>query len=160
MTAAPDNNPDNNYVTIFTDGACSGNPGVGGWAATLRWRDTVRELSGSDDATTNNRMELTAAICALKALKRPSTVHLYSDSRYVQQGITLWLARWKSNGWRTANKKAVKNDDLWRELDVLNARHTIHWHWLKGHAGQQDNERVDYLAKEAIFAHKKSSDAL
>ncbi|MBC6444669.1 MAG: ribonuclease HI [Alphaproteobacteria bacterium GM202ARS2] len=143
-------------VTIFTDGACSGNPGVGGWAATLRWRGTTRELSGAHGDTTNNRMELTAAIRALQSLDRPSSVHLYSDSRYVQQGITQWLSRWKSNGWRTTSKQDVKNVDLWRELDSLNARHTIRWHWLKGHAGQQDNERVDRLARDAIKAHKKA----
>ncbi len=137
-------------VTIYTDGACEGNPGSGGWAAVLRCGDTSRELSGGAPATTNNRMELTAAIEALRALKRPVPVLMHTDSQYLLNGITEWIPGWKSRGWRTAGKKPVKNADLWRELDKLAAAHTVTWRWVKGHAGNPDNERCDTLANAEI----------
>ena len=137
-------------VELFTDGACSGNPGPGGWAAILRMGERERELSGGEPATTNNRMELMGAIAGLEALKRPCTVHLYTDSRYVLDGATKWIRGWKRNGWRTADKKPVKNMDLWQELDALAQRHVVRWHWVKGHAGHPENERCDELANEAI----------
>ena len=133
-------------VTIHTDGACDGNPGPGGWAAVLRFGDRVRELTGGEPATTNNRMELQAAIAALKALKEPCEVRIFTDSQYLRQGITTWLRIWKGNHWRTAERKAVKNDDLWRQLDEVASKHTVNWQWLKGHAGHTDNERCDQLA--------------
>lgn len=145
-------------VSIWTDGACSGNPGPGGWGALLRWRGHERELSGGAPETTNNRMELTAAIRALEALKRPSPVDLYTDSQYVRMGITEWLPRWRANGWRTADKKPVKNADLWRELDHLAAIHDVSWHWVKGHAGHEENERVDALARGGVAAVRRSGD--
>lgn len=135
-------------VEIFTDGACSGNPGPGGWGVILRHKNTEKELSGGENPTTNNRMELTAVIEALKALKAPCDITLYTDSKYVMDGINQWLPKWKANGWKTANKKsAVKNIDLWQELDTLQTRHQIHWIWVKGHAGHPENERVDKLAR-------------
>jgi len=137
-------------VEIYTDGACSGNPGPGGWGALLRYNGTERELCGGEAETTNNRMELRAAIEALKALKRPCTVHLHTDSTYVKQGITAWIKRWKANGWRTADRKPVKNQDLWEALDEALARHDVHWHWVKGHAGHPENERADELARRGI----------
>ncbi|WP_297296009.1 ribonuclease HI [uncultured Methylovirgula sp.] len=137
-------------VTIWTDGACSGNPGPGGWGAILTFGDHCKELSGGEAATTNNRMELTAAIRALEALKRPCSVDLHTDSAYLRGGITTWLATWKKNGWRTADKKAVKNVELWQELERAAAPHDIRWHWLKGHAGHPMNERADELAREAL----------
>lgn len=133
-------------VTIHTDGACDGNPGPGGWAAVLRFGDRVRELTGGEPATTNNRMELQAAIAALNALKEPCEVSIFTDSQYLRQGITTWLRIWKANHWRTAERKAVKNDDLWRQLDEVASKHTVNWQWLKGHAGHADNERCDQLA--------------
>src|SRR5215475_1138452 len=133
-------------VTIHTDGACDGNPGPGGWAAVLRFGDHARELAGGEPATTNNRMELQAAISALSALKESCEVALFTDSEYLRQGITEWLQRWKTNNWRTVERKAVKNDDLWRQLDEVATRHRVSWHWLKGHAGHADNERCDQLA--------------
>jgi ribonuclease HI len=134
-------------VEIHTDGACSGNPGPGGWGAVLRYGDHVRELSGGDPGpTTNNRMELTAAIRALEALTRPSVVHLHTDSTYVRSGIMSWLAGWKRNGWRTAGRQPVKNADLWQRLDAAVGGHEVHWHWVKGHAGNAGNERADALA--------------
>lgn len=139
-------------VVIYTDGACSGNPGPGGWGALLRYNGHERELSGSDADTTNNRMELMAAIVALETLTRSCAVDLYTDSQYVRQGITQWLVRWKQNGWRTAAKKAVKNADLWQRLDAAVAPHEVHWHWVRGHSGEPDNERVDALARQAIGA--------
>lgn len=139
-------------VTIYTDGACRGNPGPGGWGAVLSWGDHVKELSGAEPATTNNRMELTAAIEALAALKRPCRVELYTDSQYVRKGITEWLTQWKARGWRTADRKPVKNVDLWQALEREIARHTIEWHWVKGHAGVPGNERADRLANDAIDA--------
>ena len=141
---------DNDTVVIYTDGACSGNPGPGGWGALLKYNGSERELSGGEPATTNNRMELMAAIIALETLKRPCQVTLYTDSKYVMQGITEWITRWKQNGWRTAAKKPVKNDDLWRRLDEALADHRIDWQWVKGHAGDEGNERADQLARDAI----------
>jgi ribonuclease HI len=137
-------------IKIYTDGACSGNPGPGGWGALLRWNDHEKELSGGEADTTNNRMEMTAVIMALEALKKPSTVDLYSDSKYVLQGITEWLPGWKARGWKTADKKPVKNQDLWERIDSLIARHDVRFHWVKGHNGHEENERVDKLAVEAI----------
>jgi ribonuclease HI len=133
-------------VVIHTDGACEGNPGPGGWAAVLRFGPHARELTGGEPATTNNRMELQAAIAAFAALKEPCAVTLFTDSEYLRQGITEWLPIWKANRWRTADRKPVKNDDLWRQLDELAARHRVNWQWLKGHAGHLDNERCDQLA--------------
>lgn len=138
-------------VEIYTDGACSGNPGAGGWGALLRWKDVEKELSGAEKDTTNNRMEMTAVIEALQALKRPCNITLYTDSKYVMNGINEWLPNWKKNNWKTANKKtAVKNVDLWQKLDELIAQHEIRWVWVKGHNGNEDNERVDELARNAI----------
>ena len=133
-------------VTIYTDGACSGNPGPGGWGAILRWNGTEKELRGGEPDTTNNRMELMAAIQALEALSRGVSADLYTDSTYVQKGITEWIHGWKKRGWKTAAKKPVKNDDLWRRLDEAVARHDVKWHWVKGHAGHPGNERADELA--------------
>lgn len=140
----------NTPVVIYTDGACRGNPGPGGWGALLRYGDTTRELYGGAHETTNNRMELTAAIEALDALKRACDVQLHTDSSYLRQGITQWLARWKRNGWRTAAKKPVKNVDLWQRLDAACARHEIEWHWVKGHSGDPGNEAADTLANRGI----------
>jgi ribonuclease HI len=154
--ASPETAPDSGTVEIHTDGACSGNPGPGGWAAILRWRDQERELSGGEHLTTNNRMELTAAIAALEALKRPMRVHLYTDSQYLRQGITEWLRGWKARGWLTADKKPVKNQDLWERLDAANARHAVEWRWLKGHAGHELNERADELARREVAAFRSS----
>lgn len=137
-------------VEIFTDGACRGNPGPGGWGAILRFNGTEKELFGAEPLTTNNRMELMAAISALGALKRPCRVSLTTDSKYVQQGITEWLAGWKRKNWKTASRQPVKNVDLWQELDRLAAPHQIQWHWVKGHAGHPENERADQLANRAI----------
>jgi ribonuclease HI len=139
-------------VEIYTDGACRGNPGPGGWAATLQWEGHLRELSGAERDTTNNRMELTAVIRALEALKRSMPVRVYTDSQYVRQGITEWMANWKKRDWRTADKKPVKNRDLWEALDAAAARHQVEWHWVKGHSGVPGNERVDALANAAIDA--------
>ena len=133
-------------VEIFTDGACRGNPGPGGWAALLRTGEKEREISGGEKLTTNNRMELRAAIEALRALKRPCRVELHTDSNYVRDGITKWIHGWKRNGWRTADRKSVKNADLWEELHDTAARHEISWHWVKGHSGHPENDRVDALA--------------
>ena len=137
-------------IEIFTDGACSGNPGAGGWGVILRYGETEKELSGGDAQTTNNRMELTAVIEALKALKRECEITLYTDSRYVMDGVNEWMPNWKKNGWRTTNKKsAVKNLELWQELDSLLSKHKIKWVWVKGHNGHPENERVDKLARDA-----------
>lgn len=135
-------------VEIFTDGACLGNPGPGGWGVLMRWRARERELAGGEPETTNNRMELMAAIQGLEALKRPSAVILTTDSTYVKDGITKWIHGWKKNGWRTAAKKPVKNVDLWQRLDAALAGHDVEWRWVKGHAGHLENERVDDLASE------------
>jgi ribonuclease HI len=137
-------------VEIFTDGACSGNPGPGGWAAILRLGDRERELSGGEASTTNNRMELMGAISGLEALKRPCEVKLYTDSRYVLEGATKWIHGWKRNGWRTADKKAVKNVELWQRLAAAAAPHTVHWAWVKGHSGHAENDRADLLARMEI----------
>lgn len=144
----------NTRTTIYTDGACSGNPGPGGWGALLIHGDAEKELCGGEDDTTNNRMELTAAIEALKALKRPCQVDLYTDSTYVRSGITEWINGWKAKGWRTAAKKPVKNADLWQELDAARERHDIKWHWVKGHAGDPGNERADALANQGMATYK------
>jgi ribonuclease HI len=137
-------------VVIHTDGACSGNPGPGGWGAILEWGGHRREIKGGEAHTTNNRMELMAAISALETLKRPCDVDLHTDSQYLRQGIMSWIHGWKRNGWRTADKKPVKNADLWQRLDGAVARHTVHWHWVRGHSGHDLNERADELAREAI----------
>lgn len=138
-------------IEIFTDGACSGNPGIGGWAALLRYKDIEKELSGGEVETTNNRMELTAVIEALKALKTVCNITLYTDSKYVMSGITEWMPNWKRNNWKTANKKGnVKNVDLWLQLDELIRQHEIRWVWVKGHNGHPENERVDTLARSEV----------
>ena len=142
-------------VDIFTDGACSGNPGPGGWGAILRYGDTVRELNGGEANTTNNRMELLAAISALQALKTPCEVDLYTDSVYVKDGITKWIHGWKKNGWKTADKKPVKNVELWQALEEAQHRHKVNLHWVKGHAGHPENERADELAREGMAPFKK-----
>jgi len=139
-------------IEIYTDGACRGNPGPGGWAALLRIGEHEREISGAEALTTNNRMELTAVIRALEALKRPVEARLYTDSEYVRRGVSEWLPGWKARGWRTAGRKPVKNQDLWQQLDELRLPHRIEWHWVPAHAGVIDNERVDRLANEAIDA--------
>jgi ribonuclease HI len=137
-------------VEIWTDGACSGNPGPGGWGAILRFNGTEKELSGAEALTTNNRMELMAAIAALEALTRPCAVTLTTDSQYVKDGLTTWIHGWKRNGWKTADKKPVKNEDLWKRLDAAAAKHKVTWQWVKGHAGHTENERADALARGAI----------
>lgn len=137
-------------VELYTDGACSGNPGPGGWGALLRYKGTEKELSGAEPETTNNRMELMAAIEGLKAIKRPCPVTLYTDSKYVLQGVTEWMSAWKTRGWKTADKKPVKNQDLWMALDEQVNRHQVTWQWVKGHNGHIENERVDELARMAI----------
>ena len=144
-------------IEIFTDGACSGNPGIGGWGALLRYKDIEKELSGGEKNTTNNRMELTAVIEALKALKTTCNITLYTDSKYVMCGITEWMENWKRNGWRTTNKKSdVKNVDLWQQLDELIKKHEIRWVWVKGHNGHPENERVDTLARSEVTNIKES----
>ena len=139
-------------VEIYADGACRGNPGPGGWGAVLRFRDREKELFGGEPLTTNNRMELTAVIRALEALTRPCQVQITTDSQYVKNGITTWIHNWKRNGWRTAAKQPVKNDDLWRQLDALAAQHEVRWAWVKGHSGHPENERADALANRGIDA--------
>ena len=141
-------------VEIHTDGACSGNPGPGGWGAVLAYKGHEKELSGGEAMTTNNRMEMMAAIAALESLKRGCAVDLYTDSQYLRSGVTQWLANWKARGWRTADKKPVKNEDLWRRLDEARARHEVSWHWVKGHAGHAGNERVDALARAGMAPFK------
>ncbi|WP_455482267.1 ribonuclease HI [Bartonella sp. B35(2025)] len=143
-------------VEIYTDGACSGNPGIGGWGAILRWNNREREIYGGEAHTTNNQMELMAAICALKALKESCSVDLYTDSVYVRNGISLWIEGWKKNNWRTASKKPVKNMELWQALESACSYHVIRWHWVKGHAGHPDNERADELARQAIAEYRKN----
>ena len=137
-------------VEVFTDGACLGNPGPGGWGAILRYKTSEKEISGYSPDTTNNRMELTAVVEALSALKERCRVTVYTDSRYLRDGITSWIQRWKRNGWKTAAKTAVKNQDLWEALDRICQKHQIEWRWVKGHAGHPENERADELAREAI----------
>jgi ribonuclease HI len=137
-------------VVVHTDGACSGNPGPGGWGAILEWNSHRKELKGGEPHTTNNRMELMAAIGALESLKRPCTVDIHTDSQYLRQGITGWIFGWKKNGWKTADRKPVKNVDLWQRLDAALAGHAVRWHWVRGHSGHDLNERADELAREAI----------
>ncbi len=137
-------------VVIHTDGACSGNPGPGGWGAVLHFKDQEKELRGGELATTNNRMEMMAAIQALEALKRPCKVELHTDSTYVQKGIHEWIHAWKKRGWKTADKKPVKNEDLWKRLDEARLRHEVDWRWVKGHAGHEYNERADALARQGL----------
>ncbi len=144
-------------VDIYTDGACRGNPGPGGWGAILRAGGHEKELWGGERLTTNNRMELTAAIEALNALKRPCKVELHTDSTYVRDGITKWLYNWKRNAWRTADKKPVKNAELWQALDAARTRHDVTWHWVRGHAGHPENERADELARLAMAPFKKKT---
>lgn len=148
--AACDRKPRPALVEIWTDGACSGNPGPGGWGAVLRFGSVEKELSGAESPSTNNRMELWGAIAALEALTRPCAIRLHTDSAYVKNGITQWLNRWKANGWKTADRAAVKNEDLWRRLEQAAAPHRIEWKWVKGHAGDPMNERADALARAAI----------
>jgi ribonuclease HI len=137
-------------VHLYTDGACSGNPGPGGWGAILRFKGVEKELLGGEPQTTNNRMEMMAVIEGLRALTRPCEVDVFTDSEYVKKGMTEWLRGWKARGWKTADKKPVKNDDLWKILDDLSTRHTVRWHWVKGHAGHPENERADQLARQGI----------
>ena len=148
----------------YTDGACSGNPGPGGWGVVLEARDgdtlvKARDLSGAEAETTNNRMELMAAIAALEALERPSDITVVTDSTYVKDGITSWIHSWKKNGWKTSARKPVKNDDLWQRLDEARARHRVTWEWIKGHAGHEQNERADRLARDAIAALRDAAEA-
>jgi ribonuclease HI len=143
-------------IQIYTDGACSGNPGPGGWAAILVYGKTEKEFTGYDEQTTNNRMELMGAISGLEALKQPCSVDLYTDSTYVQKGITEWLPGWKARGWKTADRKPVKNDDLWIRLEEAASRHKVRWHWVRGHDGHAYNERADKLAVAALKAAKAS----
>ena len=140
-------------ILIYTDGACKGNPGPGGWGAWLRWGGHEKELCGGEVLTTNNRMELTAVIEALTSLKRRANVEVYTDSEYVRNGITTWIHGWKTRGWRTADKKPVKNTDLWQKLDALVAQHAVRWHWVRGHAGDPGNERADALANRGVPNH-------
>jgi ribonuclease HI len=140
------------HVVIYTDGACSGNPGPGGWGAILSYGAHEKELKGGEPVTTNNRMELMAAISALEALTQPCLVDIHTDSQYLRNGITSWINQWKRNGWRTAERKPVKNDDLWKRLDTALSGHRVRWHWVRGHAGHEINERADRLAREAIAA--------
>lgn len=141
-------------VVIYTDGACKGNPGPGGWGALLRWNGHEKKLCGGESLTTNNRMELMAAIMALESLKQPCEVALYTDSVYVKQGLNEWLPGWKARGWRTADKKPVKNQDLWQRLDSAASRHRVDWHWVKGHAGDPGNEAADELANLGLQQHR------
>jgi ribonuclease HI len=152
MSAAPAH-----HVVVHTDGACSGNPGPGGWGAILHWNDHEKELKGGEPMTTNNRMELMAAISALEALKKPCTVDIHTDSQYLRNGIMQWITKWKRNGWRTAAKEPVKNVDLWKRLDAALHTHAVRWHWVKGHAGHDLNERADELAREAISEIRASA---
>jgi len=144
-----------NTVVIHTDGACSGNPGPGGWGAVLRYGGHEKELKGGEPLTTNNRMELTAAIMALETLNRAASVEIHTDSQYVKDGISKWIHGWKRNGWKTSDKKPVKNAELWQRLDLALQRHQVSWHWVRGHAGHDDNERADELAREGMQPFKK-----
>ena len=146
-------------VELFTDGACSGNPGPGGWGAILRMGGREKELSGGEPATTNNRMEMMAAIAGLEALQRPCKVALFTDSTYVKDGVTKWIKGWKRNGWKTADKKPVKNVELWQALEAATRRHTINWHWVKGHAGHAGNERADALANRGVDSGSSGASA-
>jgi ribonuclease HI len=142
-------------VTLYSDGACEGNPGPGGWAAVLTYQDHIKEITGGSPATTNNRMELQAAVEGLRALKEPCEIDFFTDSKYVQSGISEWLKDWKSRRWKTKDKKTVKNEDLWKKLDVESSKHKINWRWLKGHAGDQMNERCDLLARTETLKIKQ-----
>jgi len=144
-------------VEIFTDGACSGNPGPGGWGAVLRYGDVEKEMNGGEPETTNNRMELMAAIMAIEAVKRPCEIHVHTDSEYLRNGITTWIHSWKARNWRTADKKPVKNVDLWQRLERAIETHDVHWHWVKGHSGHVENERADELARLAIRQMRDAS---
>lgn len=144
------------HVDIFTDGACSGNPGPGGWGAVLRYGEVEKEMFGGEAETTNNRMELTAAISALNALKQPCEIDLHTDSKYVMDGISKWIHGWKRNGWKTGDRKPVKNCELWQALDEARNRHQVTWHWVKGHAGHAENERADELARKGMEPFKKT----
>jgi ribonuclease HI len=158
MESDPGDAPEPGVVVIHTDGACSGNPGPGGWGAILDWNGRRKEIKGGEPATTNNRMELMAAIMALESLKRPCRIRLVTDSAYVKDGLTKWLPGWKRNGWKTKDKKSVKNAELWTRLDAAAGRHDIEWRWVKGHSGHPENERADELAREGLtearIAHK------
>ncbi|MDY0071208.1 MAG: ribonuclease HI [Thauera sp.] len=147
-------------VEIYTDGACSGNPGPGGWGAILRWQGHEKEIFGGEPATTNNRMELLAVIRALDLLKRSMTVQVHTDSQYVQKGISEWIEGWKTRGWKTASRTPVKNADLWQALDAARERHQVQWLWVKGHAGHVDNERADALARQGVEAVRKRGQAV
>jgi ribonuclease HI len=144
-------------VVIHTDGACSGNPGPGGWGAVLRYGRHEKELQGGEALTTNNRMELMAAIMALETLTRPATIELHTDSQYLRDGIGKWIHGWKRNGWKTADKKPVKNAELWQRLDLAMQRHQVSWHWVKGHAGHDENERADELARQGMAPFKRKA---
>jgi ribonuclease HI len=146
-------------VDIFTDGACSGNPGPGGWGAVLRFEAVEKDLSGGEPLTTNNRMELMAAIAALETLKRPCRVRLHTDSIYLRDGITRWITKWRHNGWQTSDRKPVKNADLWQRLERAMAPHVIDWAWVRGHAGHAENERADELARQALLPFKRVADS-
>ncbi len=150
MTGKPASGGKRKRVRIYTDGGCSGNPGPGGWGAVLLFADARKELCGGEAQTTNNRMELMAAIAALEALTRPVEVDLYTDSNYVREGITSWIDKWKANGWRTAQKKPVKNSELWQRLDAARERHDVTFHWVRGHAGEPENEAAHELAQEGM----------
>jgi len=156
--STPPEPSDDDVITIYTDGACSGNPGPGGWGAILMARAHRKELKGGASETTNNKMELFAAISALEALKKPSRVALHTDSTYVMKGISEWIHNWKKRGWKTASKKPVKNVDLWQRLDEARNRHDVSWHWVKGHAGHPENERADELAREGMAEHDDGCD--
>ena len=149
--------PTKKIVEIFTDGACSGNPGPGGWGAVLRYGAVEKEMNGGEEETTNNRMELMAAIKAIEAVRRPCEIHLHTDSEYLRQGITTWIHSWKARNWKTADKKPVKNVDLWQRLEAAIESHDVHWHWVKGHSGHKENERADELARLAIRQIKDAS---
>jgi ribonuclease HI len=146
-------------IAIWSDGACSGNPGPGGWGALLTWNGHKKELKGGAPDTTNNRMELTAAIEALEAVKRPATIDFYTDSQYLRGGVNGWIRGWKQNGWKTSDRKPVKNVDLWQKLDALRERHDITWHWVRGHSGTDGNERADELAREGMEPFKPKKPA-
>jgi ribonuclease HI len=143
------------HVIVHTDGACSGNPGPGGWGAILKFGDVEKELKGGEPNTTNNRMELLAAISALEAMKKPVRADIHTDSQYVRNGISSWIHNWKRNGWKTSDKKPVKNVDLWQRLDAALKAHDVHWHWVKGHAGHAENERADQLARDGLAENRK-----